>query len=127
MGAVILMTLGHLIPPINTWINLNPANPPSVRLGAAMSFNPCNGQNFLFGGKGPDGLLNDSWVFNANDNANTWTKLNPSVSPEPRYSASMDFDQTNGLMILFGGKGNNGLLNDTWGFDAKDNANTWCK
>ena len=111
----------------NTWINLNPANPPSLRLGAAMSFNPCNGQNFLFGGKGPNGLLNDSWVFNANDNVNTWTPLNPPVSPEARYSASMDFDQTNGLMVLFGGKGNNGLLNDTWGFDARDNVNTWAQ
>ncbi len=112
-------------PSNNTWMNLTPAHAPSVRLGAALSFNPCNGQSFLFGGKGPDGLLSDSWVFNAT--AHTWTQLNPPHSPKARYSASMDFDQTSGLMMLFGGKGNNGLLNDTWGFDAKDNAHTWMK
>ncbi len=109
----------------NTWTNLTPSDPPSSRLGACMAFNPCSGQMILFGGNGLNGSLNDTWAFNANDNANTWTKLNPPTSPAARYNATMAFNSSNGLMILFGGSGNGGLLNDTWEFDAKDNANTW--
>ena len=105
----------------NTWTNLNPSTLPSARYDASMAFDPSNGQIILFGGKGASGSVNDTWVFDARDNANTWTQLIPSSSPAPRYGASMAFNSSNGQMTLFGGNGNSGLLNETWVFSA----NTW--
>jgi N-acetylneuraminic acid mutarotase len=109
----------------NTWTNLNPSVSPSARYSASAAFDPANGQIILFGGNGSSGLLNDTWTFNARDNANTWTNLNPSSSPSPLYGASMAFDPLNGQITLFGGSGNSGLVNQTWAFSANDDANTW--
>ncbi len=109
----------------NTWTNLTPSTPPSAREGASMAFNPSSGQIILFGGDGSSGLLNDTWAFNTLDNANTWTNLNPSHAPTARYGASMDFNPSNGQMILFGGNDESGLVSDTWQFEAQNNSNTW--
>ena len=54
----------------------------------------------LFGGNGNSGLLNETWVFNADDSANTWTQLTLSNSPSARYGAAMNFDPCNGQILL---------------------------
>ena len=50
--------------------------------------------------------------------AATWMQLHPATLPDARAGASMAFDQATGRMILFGGQGGAGLLNDTWSWDG---------
>ena len=109
---------------VNTWTKLTPSTPPGARDFASMAFDPSGGQIILFGGKGSTGLLNDTWAFNGIGNANTWTHLALSNPPAARYGASMAFNPSKGIMLLFGGQGSTKLLNDTWAFDARDNVDT---
>ncbi|MBE3087927.1 MAG: hypothetical protein IMZ71_02265, partial [Chloroflexi bacterium] len=49
----------------NTWTNLTPSNPPSVRIGHAMTYEAFSGKVILFGGSmwGPDdSCFNDTWA-----------------------------------------------------------------
>ncbi|MCL6105731.1 MAG: fibronectin type III domain-containing protein, partial [Actinobacteria bacterium] len=120
------------------WTELYPSVSPSPRYGATLVYDPVTNTDILFGGKGPNGLLSDTWAWNGTN----WTELYPSVSPPPRYGAVMSYapgfhegfhrnrhektnlsalDQKgdNGHdIILFGGKGPNGLLSDTWAWNG---------
>ncbi len=49
-----------------------------------------------------------------------WRVLSPAHSPPPRRSHSMALDETRGRIILFGGIGSNGPLDDTWEWDGDD-------
>ena len=59
----------------------------------------------------------------AGEPALTWTQLSPSGSPPARSYPAMAYDSASGAVVLFGGFGNNGYLNDTWIFDGT----TWTK
>jgi len=48
----------------------------------------------------------------------TWKRLSPGTSPEARVYPAMAFDPVSNKVILFGGLGVNGDLNDTWAFDG---------
>ena len=47
-----------------------------------------------------------------------WLKLTPPQSPPARYDASMAYDANSAAqyVVLFGGMGHSGALNDTWSF-----------
>ena len=104
----------------STWTNVtppSPANSPSTREGASMAWDAATGQLVLFGGgslnsNGDLVLNNDTWAWNGS----TWTNVTPSAgNPPVRYGASMAFDAAQGLIVLFGGQGLNGVeLDDTW-------------
>ena len=50
--------------------------------------------------------------------ASTWTQLSPAASPPARYYPAMAYDPVSKKIVLFGGFGDNGNLNDTWTFDG---------
>jgi N-acetylneuraminic acid mutarotase len=109
-------------PTNNTWTELTPAISPPPRLGANLVFDPTSGQNILFGGQQLSFFYDDTWAYVSH--SNTWTNLNPTTSPGGRAYAAMDFNPSNGQVILFGGENDTFTpLDDTWGFDA--NANIW--
>jgi len=115
---------------------------PSPRTGAAMVNDTRDGYLLLFGGGSGGGTLSDTWKFVGN----AWTQLstaggggkitggsptlgddpsqsqNQSAVPVGREDASMVFDATDDLVVMFGGlnvSGNtNTSLNDTWGFSG---------
>jgi Galactose oxidase, central domain len=60
---------------------------------------------------------------NANDSTLTWTQLSPVVSPPARSYPAMTYDAASQKVLLFGGFGGSGYLNDTWTFDGT----TWTK
>ena len=60
---------------------------------------------------------------NANDSTLTWTELSPAVSPSARSYPAMTYDASSRKVLLFGGFGGSGYLNDTWTFDGT----TWTK
>ncbi len=99
------------------WTDLNSLNPPSPREFSSQAFDPSSGQIVLFGGSHNGISLGDTWVFDSS--TNSWTELTPPISPSAREKASMVFDQSRGIIILFGGYNNGTQLGDTWVFDHR--------
>ena len=52
-----------------------------------------------------------------------WTQLFPAASPSARSYVAMAYDPASKMVVLFGGFGGTGYLNDTWTFDGV----TWTK
>lgn len=98
---------------IPTWVPLSPLSSPPARYQSPLEFDTATQQLILFGGHGASGFLADTWSFD--ETGPTWINLTTVPSPPPRQSASMAFfPQNDGQLILFGGLGNFGYLNDTW-------------
>ena len=106
----------------NSWANLGPADPPTARYAGAVACDSEDGTVILFGGWDFTGQsLGDTWAYDPSTNA--WTDLSPVQAPPPRYRASMVYDSTTGEMLLFGGVGSAGVLNDLWAYSLANN--TW--
>jgi hypothetical protein len=58
----------------------------------------------------------ETWVWDGSD----WGELHPAHSPPARFFTAMAYDTAAGQLVLFGGQGGNGLLNDTWTWDGMD-------
>jgi putative cell wall-binding protein/N-acetylneuraminic acid mutarotase len=112
-------------PAADEWSRLTPANPPAARSEHALSYNPDTGKVLLFGGISSFGeFLSDTWSYDPN--LDTWTHRYPPISPAGRYDwGSVGYAAASGKVVLFGGGGRNGLLNDTWTHDPAGNA--WAK
>ena len=95
-----------------TWTQLSPATSPPLTGQAVMAYDANSGQELLFGGvnTGGSNILGDTWTWNGT----TWTQQTPATSPEARFSATMAYDPSSGLVVLFGGGSNSGFLGDTW-------------
>jgi len=52
--------------------------------------------------------------------ASDWKQLSPAHSPAARTYAAMAYDPVSQKIVLFGGVGFNGFLDDTWAFDGRD-------
>ena len=112
-------TLGFLTAQgAQSWYDLSPIHSPSPRLGASLAWDPLLGGALLFGGTGPTGALNDTWLYLRSSG---WTALTPPRSPSARYDAAMAYDPALGGVLLFGGEGPSGPLGDTWFFQGS----TW--
>ena len=59
--------------------------------------------------------LDDTWVYDAG--SNSWSNVSSSVRPPARDQGHMFFDTLNNVMVLYGGTGASGTLNDLWTFD----------
>jgi TIR domain/Galactose oxidase, central domain len=114
-------------PEANAWTELTPlGTAPPTRSAHAMVYDPATHRLIMFGGFGDAGApLNDTWA--CDPKASAWTELKPiGISPSARSACAMDYDQTSGLVIIFGGQDSAGTsLNDTWAYDSADN--TWMK
>jgi len=126
-------------------------NKPGARVHA-ISWKDLNGNFWLFGGYGYDGVitlghLNDLWKYNVSTNEWTWiggsnladataiygsqgvpSSLN---TPGSRMGAA-SWTDNNGNLWMFGGYGNtsttsNGHLNDLWRYNIATNEWTWMK
>ncbi len=105
----------------SSWIKLQPVISPAARINASMAYDSSTDKVLLFGGSGADGVLSDTWLFNPQNS--TWTELKAPLSPDPRKGASMAYDASSGLFVLFGGEGQSGFLGDTWVFNPTNS--TW--
>lgn len=100
-------SIGTAAPPPVTWSQQLTTTSPSPRELPAVAYDPATSQVVLFGGRGPGGDLNDTWVWNGT----SWRQVRPSTSPSARYGASLAYDAATGQLLLFGGSD---YLNDTW-------------
>jgi N-acetylneuraminic acid mutarotase len=109
-------------PVANTWTNLSPSGLlPPVRGGQSMVYDSVAHRVIMFGGHGDSGFLSDTWAYDPS--ANKWSELGPTGPVPPvRAYQSMAYDSSSGRVIMFGGEGVSGDLNDTWAYDAKANA-----
>jgi hypothetical protein len=98
-----------------TWSSLSPPTSPPGVVNAVAAYDSADSTVVMFGGRLADGALSDqTWVWNGS----VWSQPEQYVaSPPPRQSASMGFDTAlePPQLILFGGRGDHGvLLDDTW-------------
>ena len=100
------------------WVRLSGHGPaPAPRTGGAMAYDALDGYSILFGGCGAHVCpLGDTWKLQAG----TWTNLTSSLSvaPPPRSGATLVDDLHDGYLVLFGGLGPAGPLDDAWRFSG---------
>lgn len=119
----------------DTWTNMEPETEPPGLLGGMLAYDSESDRMILFSGldvvnsRPPNHWLfpNETWAYDFE--GNTWTKMNPAVSPPGRNYAAMTYDVQADRVILFGstvGADNpDGFeeVNDTWAYDY--NTDTW--
>jgi N-acetylneuraminic acid mutarotase len=110
----------------NTWTEMSKG--PREKSGYRMAYDSESDRCILFGGRGFDSqlLYNDTWAYDFN--SDTWTKMQPSISPSARYFSAMAYNTQVDRVILFGGsewdeKMIDRGLSDTWAYDF--NTDTW--
>jgi hypothetical protein len=97
------------------WQALKPAgSKPATRLNPTL-VNDEAGHVILFGGSTDNGPTADAWVFDPASGA--WTQISASTAlPPTRASHAAAWDPAARRMIVFGGTGDSGALNDLWAF-----------
>lgn len=103
----------------DTWTSAAGTSP-SPRTGdqtlteSLLSWDGDRNKTVLFGGTGPNGVLGDTWTFDGQ----AWSEaVDPAqTSPPPRVAATFVYDPVRRRHILFGGRGIDGVLGDTWFF-----------
>ena len=111
-----LWTYDHVL---DDWAQMHPSSGPPPRYWHAMAYDSAHGEIVLFGGYSEGYFLNDTWTYNFT--ANRWTDMDPSTAPSRRYGHGMAYDSSLGKVVLFGGAGYDGDLNDTWAYDRSTN------
>lgn len=87
------------------------AHPNPSRADSRSAYDRKYNRVILFGGiKDGTIFLNDTWIFNGQE----WNLLNISTQPPARYAHIMFYDVKRQSVILYGGAGNEGVVNDTW-------------
>jgi hypothetical protein len=95
---------------LQLWSNVTTSGP-SPRNGHAMTYCAEYGGVIVFGGDG-DGtpLLNDLWAYGSR----SWTRLSTGTGPPIRQNATIACDLDRHQLVLYGGNGPGGPLEDTW-------------
>ena len=102
----------------NTWTNMEPTTAPPPLAGARMVYDAESDRMILFGGiDATRGLAfsNKTWAYDYD--TNTWTQMDPEISPPGVNYHPMAYDTRADRVILIG--------SGTWGYDY--NTNTWEK
>jgi galactose oxidase-like protein len=108
--------------PHGGWTEVTSHVTPPARDYAIQAFDPNQDWVLLTAGFGNRTILNDAWGFSlAND---SWWPLQVPGAPPPRYAGVGGFDPVDGKLIVSGGAGNAGLLNDTWWFGPVANTSS---
>ncbi len=96
------------------WTPVPGANGPH-RLGFGMDYDSDRHVVVLFGGY--NGVwMNDTWEWSCQTQA--WAPVTTNGAPSPRTDVEMAYDPSRGVMVLFGGSDQFGLLGDTWEYDG---------
>ncbi len=107
-----------LLPDVDTlWEEVPTAHTPSARYIHGMTYDSSRGVLVLFGGDGTGReRRNDTWEYNGED----WTQIQPQQSPPGRVNIQqgMVYDAHRQKVVLFGGLGVAGYLNDTWEYNG---------
>jgi len=96
------------------WTDVAPVTTPAPRAGQTLTFDSARRVTWMFGGAINGQPTNELWQYDAR--ANTWAQVAASgEGPSPRRFASMAYDSTHDVVLLWGGvTGSNAALTDTW-------------
>jgi N-acetylneuraminic acid mutarotase len=78
---------------------------------------------FVVRAKDHNGQVDSNRVEHSAATFGRWIKKTPVAAPQPRRANGMTYDSKSGQVILFGGRAENGELNDMWIYNIVDN--TW--
>jgi len=104
----------------DSWLKQSPG--PTARQGGRMAYDAESDRVILFGGEvaqqnGGGNLLNDTWAYDFN--TDSWTAMNPNVSPPTQFYPTMTYDSESDRVLMWRG----GSDNNMWAYDF--NTNTW--
>ncbi|MEM7202434.1 MAG: hypothetical protein AAF628_19335 [Planctomycetota bacterium] len=104
-----------------SWTQRFPANAPSARRGAVMTYDSARQVCVLFGGFDGTNVLDDTWEWDGVD----WREVStPNRVSPPRQSPAFTYDAARGRVVLRGGGtlvgGYSSSLHDMWEFDGSD-------
>ncbi len=102
-------------PQTNIWTEKAPSVAPAARYYHDMVYDPKQDKVILFGGYLGGSQLGDTWAYDLI--TNTWSEMNPSVKPSPRYFNLMIYDSFSEIVLLFGGRAGASNYRDTWIYD----------
>jgi hypothetical protein len=110
----------------NGWMGDTPYGLPPPRTEHAMATDPVRGKIVLFGGRGVNGALEDTWEYDVNG-LSGWTQRSPAIVPSARFGHSMFYDPLRETVVMLGGTGNDVTSNygDAWEWDGQ--AGTWSR
>jgi N-acetylneuraminic acid mutarotase len=112
--------------PRNTWEKLPYAVKPPPRYWGSAVFDADVGVALIFGGKGHQEYLSDTWI--TDPERTRWTRIDTAGAPTPRVNPAMAYDTTHHIAILFGGLTEDFAdLRDTWVFEMGDTEGLWTK
>src|SRR5262249_5576457 len=95
----------------STWTEATPAPGPPPRKPALFAYDPRRGRAVLHGGALDNGqLLDDTWEWDTGTLA--WTQRHPVQTPPVRQDATYVYDALHGHIMMFGGVGPTGRLDD---------------
>lgn len=122
-GVTRLEALVTAAPSPGRWYRLDPKTAPSPRWGATMAYDAARGVPVLFGGArvvrstapyiGSEGA--ETWIWDGR----IWARGRPPQSPPARYGANCAYHPPTKTVVLFGGVGAKGELDDTWLWDGR--------
>ena len=115
-AAVVTLSLVGPVAGQISWQNAAPL--PAARENHCGAFDLVRNRLVIHGGSDA-GVLGDTWEYDGV----SWAQVTPTVSPGPRWAASMAFDPVTGTTILFGGAATIGGTpnGETWRW----NGTTW--
>lgn len=86
----------------SVWTQRFPANSPTPRDSAMLTYDGLTGHLLMFGGVDTSGTeVSDTWDYDTV--AKTWTRLSPAISPAPRQHSGIAYDELTGKVLLFAG------------------------
>lgn len=98
------------------WTDVTPNRVPPWRMDFAAAFDADRGRLVLFGGRTASALLADLWEWDGT----AWTERTTltGASPAGRFGHALAYDPARHRVVLVGGQGNSGGLNDVWEWDG---------
>ncbi len=108
-------------PPSAGWTSIEPSGEwPAARRDHSLVADRSGERVYLFGGRSGNEARQDLWVYEVS--ASQWTALAPEgESPAPRFGHNAIFDDSQQLMVIFGGQAGSDFFNDVWIFSPSDN------
>ena len=96
-----------------SWSQLLPLNRPGLRSGHTMAYDSARGRVVMFGAW--PSLSNATWEYAiAPGHGTMWTQVTTTNSPLGRHGSAMVYDSARARVVMFGGSGAGGFLDDTW-------------
>ena len=119
-------------PETDTWTEMLPVSSPPTMYGQTLIYDSTNHQALLWGGHASayqNGVSTSHWyedtLWHYDYPSNTWKTLEYTSKPPARYWHQAIYDVENDQIVVFGGNGARGFLNDTWVTDMK--SKTWIR